>query len=165
MGMKAAIFTNHSGLKSFSSNLGLSVIQLDEFLKQHTSESQDNDAVAAELLNLLGFQEGKVQDNSQFDIVFLHVGAGEKVDGSEENADVEWVDAFVGAIMRQAQPGSDVGSRLHLSVVMSYGKVLAEDESRFSVSKKVDEKDSCFSTLYPLQSYGMKGGVPRKDVR
>ncbi|CAL5206181.1 unnamed protein product [Lathyrus oleraceus] len=165
MGMKAAIFTNHSGLKSFSSNLGLSVIQLDEFLKQHTSESQDNDAVAAELLNLLGFQEGKVQDNSQFDIVFLHVGAGEKVDGSEENADVEWVDAFVGAIMRQAQPGSDVGSRLHLSVVMSYGKVLAEDESRFSVSKKVDEKDSCFSTLYPLQSYGMKGGIPRKDVR
>jgi hypothetical protein len=48
---------------------------------------------------------------------------------------------------------------------MSYGKVLEEDESRFSVSKKVDEKDSFFSTLYPLQSYAMKGGAPRKDVR
>ncbi|CAK8569836.1 unnamed protein product [Lathyrus sativus] len=165
MGMKASIVTNHSGLKSFGSNLGLSVIQLDELVKQRTSESQDNDVVAAELLNLLGFQEGKVQVNSQFDIVFLHVGAGEKVDGSEQNADVEWVDAFVGAIMRQVQPGSDVGSRLHLSVVVSYGKVLEEDESRFSVLKKADEKDSCFSTLYPLQSYAMKGGVPRKDVR
>ncbi|XP_058725037.1 uncharacterized protein LOC131596411 [Vicia villosa] len=165
MGMKAAIFTKHSGLKSFGANLGLSVIQLDELLKQHSSESQDGDDVAAEVLKLLGFQEGKVQDNSQFDIVFLHVGAGEKVDGSEGNADVEWVDAFVGAILRQAQPGSDVGSRLHLSVVMSYGKVLEDDESKFSVLKKVDEKDSCFSMLYPLQSYAMKGGVPRKDVR
>lgn len=164
MGMKAAIFTNHSGLKAFSSNLGLSVIQLDELVKQRNSESQDNDDVAAEVLKLLGFQEGKVQDNSQFDIVFIHIGASEKVNGSEQNSDVEWVDAFVGAIMRQAESGSDVGSRLHLSVVMSYGKVLEEDESRFSVSK-VDEKDSGFSTLYPLQSYAMKGGVPRKDVR
>lgn len=165
MGMKAAIMTNHSGLKSFSTKLGFSVVQLDELVKQHASESQDTDIVAVEILKLLGFQEGKVLDNSQFDLVFLHVGAGEKDNGSEQNADVEFVDALVGAIMRQAQPGSDVGSRMHLSVVMSYGKVLEDDESRFSVSKKVDEKDSCFSTLYPLQSYAMKGGVPRKDVR
>jgi hypothetical protein len=165
MGMKAAIFTNHSGLKSFSTKLGFSVVQLDELVKQQTSESKDSDVVAVELLKLLGFQKGKVLDNNQFDLVFLHVGAGEKVNGSEQNADVEFVDALIGAIMRQAQPGSDVGSRLHLSVVMSYGKVLEDDESRFSVSKKVDEKDSCFSTLYPLQSYAMKGGAPRKDVR
>ncbi|CAJ2675240.1 unnamed protein product [Trifolium pratense] len=165
MGMKAAIFTNHSGLKSFSTKLGFSVVQLDQLVKQQTSESQHSDVVAVELLKLLGFQEGKVLDNNQFDLVFLHIGAGEKVNGSEQNADVELVDALVGAIMRQGQPGSDVGSRLHLSVVMSYGKVLEDDESRFSVSKKVDEKDSCFSTLYPLQSYAMKGGAPRKDVR
>ncbi|KAK2398786.1 hypothetical protein QL285_048690 [Trifolium repens] len=165
MGMKAAIFTNHLGLKSFSTKLGFSVVQLDELVKQQTSESQHSDVVAVELLKLLGFQEGKVLDNNQFDLVFLHVGAGEKVNGGEQNADVEFVDALVGAIMRQAQLGSEVGSRLHLSVVMSYGKVLEEDESRFSVSKKVDEKDSFFSTLYPLQSYAMKGGAPRKDVR
>ncbi|XP_004498904.1 uncharacterized protein [Cicer arietinum] len=165
MGMKAAILTNHSGLKSFSANLGFSVVQLDELVKQHSSESQDSDVVAVELLKLLGFQEGKVLDNSQFDLVLLHVGAGEKVNDSEQIADVEFVDALVGAIMKQAQPGSDVGSRLHLSVVMSYGKVSENDESRFSVLKRSDEKDSCFSTLYPLQSYAMKGGVPRKDVR
>jgi len=163
--MKAAIMTNHSGLKSFSTKHGFNVVQLDELVKQRASESQDGDIVAVELLKLLGFQEEKVLDNSQFDLVFLHVGAGEKENGSEENADVEFVDALVGAIIRQAQPGSDVGSRLHLSVVMSYGKVLEDDESMFSVSKKVDEKDSCFSTLYPLQSYALKGGVPRKDVR
>lgn len=165
MGMKAAILTKHSGLESFSTKLGFSVVQLDELVKQQPSESKDNDVVAVELLKLLGFQEGKVLENSQFDLVFLHVGAGQKDNGSEQNADVEFVDALVGAIMRQAQPGSDVGSRLHLSVVMSYGKVLENDESRFSVSNNVDEKHSCFSTLYPLQSYAMKGGVPRKDVR
>jgi hypothetical protein len=42
--------------------------------------------VAAELLRLLGSQEGKVLDKSPFDLVYLHVGAGEKVDGSEQNA-------------------------------------------------------------------------------
>ncbi|PNX63011.1 hypothetical protein L195_g053295, partial [Trifolium pratense] len=98
MGMKAAIFTNHSGLKSFSTKLGFSVIQLDQLVKQQTSESQHSDVVAVELLKLLGFQEGKVLDNNQFDLVFLHIGAGEKVNGSEQNADVELVDALVGAL-------------------------------------------------------------------
>lgn len=155
--MKAAILTNHSGLKSFSTKLGFSVIQFDE--------SQDNDVVADELLKLLGFQEGKVLDNNQFDIVFIHVGAGEKVNGGEQNADVECVDALVGGIMRRAQPGSDVGSRLHLSLVMSYGMVLEDDESKFSLSKRVDVKDSYLSVLYPRQSYTMKEGFLRNDVR
>ena len=31
--------------------------------------------------------------------------------------------------------------------------------------KWVDEKNSHLSVLYPLQSYAMKGGIPRKDVR
>lgn len=164
--MKAAILTNHSGLKSFSAKLGFGVAQLDELVKEcAAAESQDSDAVAVELLKLLGFQEGKVVDNNQFDIVFFHVGAGEKANSCAQNADVEYIDALVGGLMRQAQPGSDVGSRLHLSLVMSYGKVLEDDESKFLVSKRVDENNSYLSLLYPLQSYAMKGGVPRKDVR
>ncbi|KAJ1442793.1 hypothetical protein SESBI_00673 [Sesbania bispinosa] len=169
MGMKAAILTNHSNLKSFSAKLGFSVLQLDGLVKGCcTAESDDNVVVALELLKLLGFQEGKVQDSNHFDLVFFHIGAGEKVNSCEQKvipADVEYINALVGGIMSQVQPGSDISSRLHLSLVMSYGKVLEDDESKFSVSKRVDEKNSFLSMIYPLQSYAMKGGIPRKDVR
>ncbi|XP_057427459.1 uncharacterized protein LOC130720779 [Lotus japonicus] len=156
MGMKAAILTNHSGLKSFSSKLGFNVLQLDALAKDYDAGLHENDVVALELLKLLGFQEGKVQDSNNFDLVFFHIGAGEK--------NVEYINALVGGLMNQAQPGSDISSRLHLSLVMSYGKVSEDDESKFSVSKRADEK-SYLSLLYPLQSYAMKGGFPRKDVR
>ncbi|KAK7276914.1 hypothetical protein RIF29_18063 [Crotalaria pallida] len=63
------------------------------------------------------------------------------------------------------QPGSDIGSRLHLSVVLSYGNVLKDDDLKYSVTKRADKKNSYLSTLFPLQSYAMKGGIPRKDVR
>ncbi|KAL1353472.1 hypothetical protein HN51_017405 [Arachis hypogaea] len=164
MGMKAAILTNNSGLKSFSAKLGFSVLELDELLK--TNELQD--IVVLELLKLLGFQEGKVVDDNYFDLIFLHVGAGEKVDSNDQkeiDTEMEYVNGLVGEIMSQAQPGSDVGSRLHLSVVMSYGNVLEGDDSKYSVSKRADEKNSYLSELFPLQSYAMKGGSPRKDVR
>ena len=167
MGMKAAILTNNSSLKSFSAKLGFSVLQLDEFVKDHSSELQENVA-ALELLKLLGFQEGKVLDNNYFDLVFFHIGAGEKVDSYDQKviaADIEYVNTLVGGIMSQAQPGSEIGSRLHLSVVMSYGNVLDGDDSKYSVSKRVDEKNSYLSGLFPMQSYTMKGGSPQKDVR
>ncbi|CAL0332720.1 unnamed protein product [Lupinus luteus] len=67
--------------------------------------------------------------------------------------------------MRRAQPGSDIGSRLHLSVVMIYGNVLEGDGLKYSVSVKEDEKNSYLSALFPLQSYAMKGGIHQKDVR
>ncbi|XP_061374732.1 uncharacterized protein LOC133316948 [Gastrolobium bilobum] len=167
MGMKAAILTNNSSLKSFSAKLGFSVLQLDELVKDCSAELQYN-VIALELLKLLGFQEGKVLDNNQFDLIFFHIGAGEKLNSYEQKviaSDVEYIDALVGDIMSQAQPGSDISSRLHFSLVMSYGKVLQDDDSKFSVLKRKDEKNSYLSMLYPLQSYAMKGGVPRKDVR
>nr|KYP72259.1 hypothetical protein KK1_004847 [Cajanus cajan] len=161
MGMKAAILTNNSSLKSFSAKLGFSVLQFDELVEGHSTELQHN-VVALELLKLLGFQEGKVLDSNHFDLVFFHIGAGEQ---KVVAADVEYMDALVGGIMSQAQLGSDISSRLHLSVVMSYGNVLDGDDSKFSVLKRVDEKKTHLSLLYPLQSYAMKGGIPRKDVR
>ncbi|XP_028796106.1 uncharacterized protein LOC114751611 isoform X2 [Neltuma alba] len=167
MGMKAAVLTNNSSLKSFSATLGFHVLQLDELLRAHNADLQVN-VEARELLKLLGFQEGKVVDNNQFDVVFFHIGAGEKVKSNESKviaADVEYADALVAGIMCQAQPGSDISSRLHLSVVMSFGNVLEDDHSKFSVSKSFNEKNSYLSTLFPSQSYAMKGETPRKDVR
>ncbi|KAK7291006.1 hypothetical protein RIF29_05838 [Crotalaria pallida] len=167
MGMKAAILTNNSSLQSFSAKLGFNVLQFDELVKDHAAELQNNVA-ALELLKLLGFDEGKVLDNNRFDIVFFHIGAGEKVNSYEQNAiaaDMEYINALVGEIMSLAQPGSDIGSRLHLSVVLSYGNVLKDDDLKYSVTKRADKKNSYLSTLFPLQSYAMKGGIPRKDVR
>ncbi|XP_027330241.1 uncharacterized protein LOC113846328 [Abrus precatorius] len=167
MGMKAAILTNNLSLKSFSAKLGFTVLQLDELVKNCSAELQHN-VVPLGLLKLLGFQEGKVLDNDYFDLVFFHIGAGEKDNCYEQDvaaADAKYMDALVGEIMSQTQPGSDISSRLHLSLVMSYGNVLEGDDSKFSVSKRVEEKSSYLSVLYPLQSYAMKGGVPRKDVR
>ncbi|KAG5110071.1 hypothetical protein JHK82_039294 [Glycine max] len=157
MGMKAAILTNNSSLKSFSAKLGFSVLKLDELVVGGSAE-----VVALELLKLLGFQEGKVLDSDHFDLVFFHNGAGEQ---KVVAADMGYMDALVGGVMSQMQPGSDISSRLHLSVVVSYGNILEGDDSKFSVSKRVDEKNSHLSVLYPLQSYAMKGGIPRKDVR
>lgn len=165
--MKAAIVTNNSSLKSFSAKLGFSVLQLDELVKAHSANFHVN-VEAVELLKLLGFQEGKVVDSNHFDIVFFHIGAGEKMNSNEQKViatNMEYINALVGEIMCQAQPGSDISSRLHLSLVTSYGNVLKDDESKFSVLKSVDEKNSYLSTLLPLQSYTMKGETPRKDVR
>lgn len=165
--MKAALLTNNPSLKSFGAKLGFSVYQVDELVKGRNADLQVN-IEALELLKLLGFQEGKVVDNNDFDIVFFHIEAGEKVKTHEQKviaADMEYVDALVGGIMHQAPPGSDIGSRLHLSVVMSYGSVLEDDDSKFSVSKSIEDKNSHFSTLLPSQSYTMKGEIPRKDVR
>ncbi|KAF7817394.1 uncharacterized protein G2W53_031363 [Senna tora] len=165
MGMKAALLTKNSSLKSFGAKLGFSVLQLDELVKACNADLQVN-VEALELLKLLGFQEGKVADTNHLDIIFYHIGAGESVESNEQKviaADMEYVNSLVGGIMCQAQPGSDISSRLHLSVVMSYGNVSMYDSSKFSVSKSGE--NSHLSTLLPSQSYTMKGEIPREDVR
>ncbi|KAM1133590.1 uncharacterized protein LOC126631861 isoform X2 [Malus sylvestris] len=156
MGMKAAIFTNNSSLKSFGTKLGLSVFQIDGFLKNSPAGAeQPVDFGASELLQLLGFQEGKAAESSQYDLVFVHVGAGE----------VEYLNALVGGISQIDQPGSEVSSRLHLSVVLSYGKVSENEDTNLSVSIRRDDENSNLSKLVPRQSYTVKGENPREDVR
>ncbi|XP_050158007.1 uncharacterized protein LOC126631861 isoform X1 [Malus sylvestris] len=155
MGMKAAIFTNNSSLKSFGTKLGLSVFQIDGFLKNSPAGAeQPVDFGASELLQLLGFQEGKAAESSQYDLVFVHVGAGE----------VEYLNALVGGISQIDQPGSEVSSRLHLSVVLSYGKVSENEDTNLSVSIRRDDENSNLSKLVPRQSYTVKGENPREDV-
>ncbi|GLT69974.1 hypothetical protein SLA2020_420820 [Shorea laevis] len=64
-----------------------------------------------------------------------------------------------------AQPGSEISSRLHLSLMMSYGNVQEDDDPNLSVLIAKDEKNSDLSALFPRQSYTMRGENPRKDVR
>ncbi|KAJ6361623.1 hypothetical protein OIU78_002117 [Salix suchowensis] len=137
MGMKAAIITNNPGLKSFGGKLGLTVFSFNDINGNGFSLSgSSTDFVTSELLKLLGFQEGKTLETSQFDLVFVHVGAGERVNGEGQKTiaiDVEYIDALVDGIMRIAQPGSEIGSRLHLSLVMSFGYVTEGEKPRNDV--------------------------------
>lgn len=169
--MKAAIVTNNPSLKSFGTRLGFSVLPNDGFIKSSDEAEAEADHpvdfVASELLKLLGFQEGKTVELSRYDLVFVHVGAGE-VNVKNDKAiadDVEYFNALVAGIMHIGKPGSEISLRLHLSVVMSYGSTSEKDYPNLSVSISNDDKKSNLSKLVPRQSYTMKGEVLRKDVR
>ncbi|KAJ9702022.1 hypothetical protein PVL29_003985 [Vitis rotundifolia] len=155
MGMRAAIVANNSSLKSFGGTLGFTVMQTDELIKNnHPLSEPPVDVVASELLKLLGFQEGKTLETSQFDLIFMHIGAGEKANGQTEIIanDIEYVNGLI-------------GSRLHLSLVMSYGAVSKDDDPSLSVLVTKNENNSDLSLLFPHQSYTMKGGNSRNNVR
>ncbi|XP_044471648.1 uncharacterized protein LOC123200523 isoform X2 [Mangifera indica] len=155
MGMKAALITNNSRLKSFGGKLGFTTMQLNELSGANDSlAGLSIDVLAFELLKLLGFQDGKMVDSSQYDLVFVHIAD-----------DVDYINSMVGSILQIAQPGSEVGSRLHVSVLMSYGCVSEADGSDLSVLISMDKKNSFLSKLIPRQSYTMKGENPRNDVR
>ncbi|TXG61195.1 hypothetical protein EZV62_012558 [Acer yangbiense] len=170
MGMRAALITNNSSLKSFGGKLGFTTLQLNELIEtsDDTLSGLSLDVVASGLLKLLGFEGGKIMEASQFDLVFVHIGAGEKMNGEKDHAfanDTEYINALLGGILQIAQPGSEVGLRLHLSVVMSYGYVMEADQSNLSILIPKDDKNSNLSKLFPRQSYTMKGENPRNDVR
>ncbi|GAV69107.1 hypothetical protein CFOL_v3_12608 [Cephalotus follicularis] len=171
MGMRSAIITNNSSLKSFCGKVGLTVMHINEIIRINHSLAQSPvpvDAVACELLKLLGFEQGKALEESQFDIVFVHIGAGEKVNGENDNAtadDMESINDLIGNIMLIAQPGSEIGSRLHLSLVMSYGSISDNDDPKFSVLTIRSETSPDLSFLFPRQSYTMKGEISRNNVR
>lgn len=169
MGMKAALITTKSSLKSFAGQLGLTVFQPSELLESgHSLLDLPVDAVASELLKLLGFQEGKKLEMGLFDLVFVHIGAGEEDNGEKGrtiNSYMGYINSLVGHIMHVAQPGSEIGPRLHLSVIMSYGSVSDADNLDFSVLVSDDKRNSDFSALFPRQSFTMKGEKQRDDVR
>ncbi|XP_004291035.1 PREDICTED: uncharacterized protein LOC101307554 [Fragaria vesca subsp. vesca] len=166
MGMKAAIVTNNPSLKSFGTRLGFSVLPNDGFIKSSKSQAElPVESVAAELLKLLGF--GQTVEPRQYDLVFVHVGAGE-VDVKNDQAiadDVEYPNALVGAIMNIGKPGTEISLHLHLSVVMSYGGTSEKDDVNLSFSISKDGTNSNLSKLVPHQSYTMRGEALRKDVR
>ncbi|XP_022996462.1 uncharacterized protein LOC111491705 isoform X1 [Cucurbita maxima] len=168
MGMKAAILTNSSSVQYLGSELGVSLLRLEELMQMNHLGFPPVDFVASELLKMLGLQDGKIQDTSEFDLLFIHMGVGDKVNGEKDKTasdEMKYIDALVGDILQKAQPGSEIGSRLHLSLVMSYGNAFKDDECNLSVLTSKDVKSSDLSALFPHQSYTMMGEVPRNDVR
>lgn len=116
------------------------------------------DVVASKLLKFLGFKEGKTRETNEYDLVCMHVGGGGRVSGEKNKAaarDMEYVNALVGDIMQIAQPGSEIGSCLHLSLVMSYGHVPEDDNPKLLVLTTKDEKKFDLIMLFPCQSYTM----------
>ncbi|XP_031104322.1 uncharacterized protein LOC116007706 isoform X2 [Ipomoea triloba] len=157
MGMKAAIVTDNSILNGFCSHLGFTVLQLEDLVHS----SFDVAKLASELLKLLGFQEGKVLETSQFDLVIVHVGSSKK----STLEDIEHVNGLVGELINTSQPRTGVGSQLHLSVLLSFGAIIENENSNFSVADGRHENSLELCRLFPRQSYTLKGGKPRENVR
>ena len=168
MGMRAALLTNNSVVQSLGSELGISLLRLDELMQMNHLGLPPVDFLASELLKRLGFQDGKIQDASEFDLLFVHIGVGDKVNGEKDRTasdEMKYIDALVGDILQKTQPGSEIGSRLHLSLLMSYGDVFEDDENSLSVLTSNCGKNSDLSVLFPRQSYTMMGEVQRNDIR
>ncbi|GFZ17210.1 hypothetical protein Acr_26g0004800 [Actinidia rufa] len=161
MGMRSAIITNNSSLKTFGGKLGCTVLQLSDIIDDnHPNADLPIDVVASELLKLLGFQEGKTSETSRFDLVFIHIGDGE----NNSKKDTEYVNHLVGQIMHIADTGSEISSCLHMSVVMSYGTVSEDDDTNLSFVFG-DGNNSDLTLLFPCQSYMVKGRNLRNNVR
>lgn len=168
MGMRAALLTNNSSVQYLGSELGVSSLRLDELMKTNHLGLPLVDFLTSELLKKLGFQDGKIQDTSEFDLLFVHIGVGDEVHGDKDKTtldELKYIDALVGDVLQKTQPGSEIGSRLHLSLLMSYGNVFKDDESCLSVLTSNGVKSSDLSVLFPRQSYTMMGEVQRSDVR
>ncbi|KAK9699765.1 hypothetical protein RND81_08G194800 [Saponaria officinalis] len=150
MGMKAAIVTSNSAVKHFGEKLGFTVTDFDKL-----RNGQSCDFAADELLKLLGFQDGKITDKDHFDLVLVHIDA---------QTNLEYASGLVGRILQVARPGSDVGSRLHLSLVMSYGDE-CKDDPNISLESLVDGNNDKLRGLFPRQSYSLKEVQSRENIR
>ncbi|XP_057786118.1 uncharacterized protein LOC131003605 isoform X2 [Salvia miltiorrhiza] len=152
MGMKAALVTDNSSMKSFGGMVGFKVYSWNEM----SGSSAESSHLASELLKLLGFQEGKILDSSIFELVFVHIGANSKMNGVEG---IDLVDRLVGDFLHKAVSESYIGSRLHMSVIMSYGATLGDEDLQLSVSNVTNKDVGELSRLFPRQSYTMKGST------
>ena len=158
MGMSAAIVTGAPAVKCFGEKLGFTAV---DSVSVNLRDGQSSEVAAMELLKLLGFEGGKTLDKDHFDLVFLHLGAHIKENGQH---DVECMNSLIGSILQAAQPRSEIGSRLHLSVVMSYGSVM-EDDPNLSLMSLQDGNSSGYSSVLPRQSYTLKGVNLRNGIR
>uniref|UniRef100_A0A0D9VBY6 Uncharacterized protein n=1 Tax=Leersia perrieri TaxID=77586 RepID=A0A0D9VBY6_9ORYZ len=78
--------------------------------------------------------------------------------------DLNRLDKLVGAIMEAAPISSAIASRIHVSVILSYGSTV-ENKNGFSISNSSTETDSDLNLLRPRQSYTMKAGNILDNVR
>ncbi|XP_010916328.1 uncharacterized protein [Elaeis guineensis] len=172
-GLRAAIITACPNVRSFARELGFSVLKIDELIMQndpfekHPQELPEE--LTSKLLKLLGFAGGKVLEKSEFDLVILHIRTSEKSkDLKEKMVDgtgVDWLNMLIGGIMQATQPGLDIASRLHFSIILSYGTVSASQDSCSFILNSGTETNSSLSFLRPCQSYNMKGGKILDGIR
>ncbi|KAL4570323.1 hypothetical protein LXL04_025975 [Taraxacum kok-saghyz] len=156
MGVKAALITENTTLKPYGEKLGLSVFHSDKLTNKSIN------LVAMDLMNLLGFQDNEVLESSQFDLLFVHFGGH---DEQSVKKYTEYINSLVGEILSKTKPKSEIGSRLHLSVVLSYGDIEKDDVSNFTILNKNGTVKSDLASLFPRQSYTMKGSNPRTNIR
>ncbi|XP_008806267.1 uncharacterized protein LOC103719003 [Phoenix dactylifera] len=175
MGLRAAIITVCPNVKSFARELGFSVLEIDELITQcdpsnnHFQEIPEEFAIASELLKLLGFLGGRVLEKSEFDLLILHIKTSERSKDPKEkmvsDTGVDWLNKLVGGIMQATEPGLDISSRLHFSIILSYGTVSAREDHYPFIWTPGTETNSDLSFLHPRQSYTMKGGNTLNDIR
>lgn len=175
MGTRAAIFTSCPSIQSLSRKLGFSILHEDQLVMQDDSNNEtlgevhDSLAIVSKLLYLLGFSGSDVLDKHDFDLVFLHITTCKKFINKQENVlsnmDANGVNDLVGKILEKAHPGSTIGSRLHFSIVLSYGYVSENENLCSLLSRPSTETSSDLSLLCPSQSYTMKGGQKLDDIR
>ncbi|XP_073287663.1 uncharacterized protein [Primulina huaijiensis] len=161
MGMKAAMITDNLSLKTIGDKLDLTVFQWNELCKDCHSQAGIPD-LASGILGLLGFEEGKTLNTSQFDLVFAHIGANKKILGLKE---IELLNNLAGEVMNIAESGIDINSRLHMSIIMSYGSTLGDDPLNFSLPYTDPTINRELSSVVPRQSFMVKGGKPRQNFR
>uniref|UniRef100_A0A0D9YLZ7 Uncharacterized protein n=1 Tax=Oryza glumipatula TaxID=40148 RepID=A0A0D9YLZ7_9ORYZ len=168
MGIRAAMVTNCPLVSSFAANLGFHVSGTEDFVAQSGSSAASKEAgIISQALSLLGFSEGNVQETSEFDLVFLHVAmenTNSKLGKLGMKTDLNRLNKLVGAIMEAAPISSAIASRIHVSVMLTYGSA-AENKDEFSISNSSTEIDSDLNLLRPRQSYTMKAGNTLDDVR
>uniref|UniRef100_A0A0D9VBY7 Uncharacterized protein n=1 Tax=Leersia perrieri TaxID=77586 RepID=A0A0D9VBY7_9ORYZ len=168
MGIRAAMVTNSPLISSFAANLGFHVFGTEEFVGQSGSSTASKETgMISRSLSLLGFSEGNVQESSEFDLVFLHVAmesTNSKLGKLGMKTDLNRLDKLVGAIMEAAPISSAIASRIHVSVILSYGSTV-ENKNGFSISNSSTETDSDLNLLRPRQSYTMKAGNILDNVR
>ncbi|XP_008811979.2 uncharacterized protein LOC103722988 [Phoenix dactylifera] len=173
MGLKAAIITACPNLRSFARELGFSVLKIDDLITK-SDPSEKNlqelpEELTSKLLELLGFSGGKVLEKSEFDLVILHIRASDMSQDLKEKmaggTGVDWLNKIIGGIMQSTQAGLDIASRLHFSIILSYGTVSASEDSCSFILNSGTETNSDPSFLRPCQSYTIKGGKILNDVR
>ncbi|KAK8913720.1 hypothetical protein KSP39_PZI023563 [Platanthera zijinensis] len=174
-GLRAALFSSCPGIQSFGRKLGFCIPQDDELVTHDYSSNEalekvpDSFSMASKLLHLLGFSGSDVLEKYDFDLVFLHITSHEKSRNKKEmgvsNMDANGVNDLVGKILEKAHPGSTIGSRLHFSVLLSYGCVSKNEKLCSLLSSPTTETNSDLSLLFPIQSYTMKGGHRLDDIR
>ncbi|KAJ1277801.1 hypothetical protein BS78_04G030700 [Paspalum vaginatum] len=168
MGLRAAMITNCPRVCSFAANLGFQVFQTNDFATQSGSSSVTKEVgVINRAFGLLGFSDGNVQETSEFDLVFMHVAmenTSSKLGKLGMKTDLNRLEKLVGAVMEAAPIGSAIASRIHVSVILSYGSA-SGNKDQFSILASSTETDSDLNLLRPRQSCTMKAGHALDDVR